>query len=163
MEELNNLFPPEIQENFYSYLLISFAIRTVIWLLFANTIRKTLLLVNKDNRCILPNQIWFVAVPLFNIYWNFEVVRRFSHSLNNEFYDRKVAVEERPAMKVGMLYAWTFLAINIPFPPFILLIGSFLHLFYFISYWVRVSRYKTLLIEHNKFLEDEKNNENESI
>lgn len=157
MDEIKSFFPEEIQEYLYYYLFISLAIRTVIWLLFAYTIRKTILLMKPENLFILPNQVWYVAIPLFNIYWNFEVVRRFSDSLNNECFDRKIAVEDRPGMRLGLLYAWTFLAVNIPFPASILVIVSILQLFYFVSYWVKISRFKTLLIEHNKFLEEETN------
>lgn len=163
MDEINNFFPEEIQKYLYYYLFISLAIRTVIWLLFAFTIRKTLLLMKPENLFILPNQVWYIAIPLFNIYWNFEVVRRFSDSLNNECFDRKIAVEDRPGMRIGLLYAWTFLAVNIPFPPFMLLVLSILQLFYFVSYWIKINRFKNLLIEHNKFLKQEEYKTNEDI
>lgn len=162
MEELQGMIPEELKETLYYYVLVVFGIRTIIWLLFANTIRKTLLLMDKENRCITPNQVWFVAMPLFNIYWNFEVVKRLSYSLNNEFFDRKLAAEERPGMKSGMLYVWTFLAVNIPFPPFILMTAGLLNLFYFISYWIRVSQFKTLLMEHNLY-KAEKEQEDQNL
>src|SRR5690606_31124852 len=91
---------------------------------------------------------WFVAVPIFNIYWNFEVAKRLADSLNNEFYDRKVEVEERPTQKWGLIFAWTFLLSNIPLPLFVLTIIGILHLVYFITYWVKVNEYKTLLRMH---------------
>jgi hypothetical protein len=137
-------------EMLYIFLAVSL-VRLTFWILFANTIRKTLNLVAKENRNILPNQAWFVAVPLFNIYWNFEVARRLCDSLNNEFYDRKIAVEENPTLKEGRIYAWTYLAINVPFPPFLLVIGGILNLIYFITYWVKINQYRNLLKEHNKF------------
>ncbi len=159
MEEFNDLFPPEIQENLYYYLIASFVLRTVIWLLFGNTIRKTMLLIAPENRFMKPYQAWFVAIPLFNIYWNFEVVKNLSNSLHNECHDRQLAVEERPGMKSGLLYAWTFLAINIPFPASILFMGAILQLVFFVGYWVKVSRFKTLLKEHDLFLERKMKNE----
>ncbi|WP_240904831.1 hypothetical protein [Sphingobacterium sp. SGR-19] len=147
------------------YMLIGGVIRIIIWIFFALTLYRTLKLVKKDNLCILPNQAWFVAVPLFNIYWNFEVVKRLTDSLNNEFYDRKVKVEERPTQKWGLIFAWTFLLTNIPLPPFVLTIISILHLVYFITYWVKVNEYKTLLrmhVEHygKDFIAENKEDEN---
>ena len=131
-----------------SYILIGGLIRIIIWILFAWTVYRTLKLVKKDNLCILPSQAWFLAVPMFNIYWNFEVARRLSDSLNNEFYDRKVEVEERPTQKWGLIFAWTFLLTNIPLPYFLLIIIGIVHLVYFITYWVKVSELKNLLRMH---------------
>ena len=79
------------------------AIRIIVWLLFANTIRKTLKLVASENRLMTPNQSWLVAIPLVNIYWNFQVATRLRDSLINEFYDRKIAVEENPTFRKGSL------------------------------------------------------------
>ncbi|WP_437919420.1 hypothetical protein [Sphingobacterium sp. LRF_L2] len=142
------MLPETITEDVLYFLIIGIIIRLIIWILFAYTLYTTLRLVKKTNQCILPNQAWFIAVPFFNIYWNFEVVRRLTDSLNNEFYDRKIEVEEQPTRKWGMLFAWTFLLSNIPLPVFILTTIAILHLVYFITYWVKVNQYKTLLKLH---------------
>ena len=128
-----------------------FLIRLLIWVFYANTFRKTLLLVAPENRLMTPNQAWLIAVPLFNIYWNFVVTSRLADSLTNEFYDRKIAEEENPGKANGMLYAWLFLASNIPLPPFILITIGLLSMVYFIVYWVKVNNFKNLLVEHEKF------------
>lgn len=160
-----DIMPENITRDMALYMLIGGVIRIIIWIFFALTLYRTLKLVKKDNLCILPNQAWFVAIPLFNIYWNFEVVKRLTDSLNNEFYDRKVKVEERPTQKWGLIFAWTFLLTNIPLPPFVLTIISILHLVYFITYWVKVNEYKTLLrmhVEHygKDFIAENKEDEN---
>ncbi|WP_246162271.1 hypothetical protein [Sphingobacterium phlebotomi] len=142
------MMPDSITNDMALYMLIGGVIRIIIWIFFALTLYRTLKLVKKDNQCILPSQAWFVALPIFNIYWNFEVVKRLTDSLNNEFYDRKVEVEEKPTQKWGLIFAWTFLLTNIPLPPFVLIIISILHLVYFITYWVKVNEYKTLLRMH---------------
>lgn len=121
---------------------------TIVKLFFAYTVYSTLKLIKVGNQNILPNQAWFVALPFFNIYWNFEVVRRLADSLNNEFYDRQVEVEERPTQKWGTLFAWTFLLSNIPLPPFIITVIIVLHLVYFVTYWVKVHQHKALLKMH---------------
>ncbi|GGC25613.1 hypothetical protein GCM10011386_16980 [Parapedobacter defluvii] len=128
-----------------------FLIRLLIWLFYANTVRKTLLLVAPENRLITPNQAWLLAVPLFNIYWNFVIASRLADSLTNEFYDRKIAEEENPGRAAGNWYAWLFLLTNIPLPPFILITFFLLSITYFIVYWVKVSNFRNLLVEHEKF------------
>lgn len=146
-----DILPENITDEMIRYMLIGGVIRIIIWIFFALTIYRTLKLVKKENRCMLPNQAWFIAVPMFNIYWNFEVVKRLTDSLNNEFYDRKIAAEERPTQKWGLIFAWTFLLSNIPLPLFVLTVIGLLHLVYFITYWVKVNENRTLLrlhIEH---------------
>jgi len=146
-----DVLPDNITGDLALYMLIGGIIRIIIWIFFAFTLYRTLKLVKKDNLCILPSQTWFVAVPIFNIYWNFEVAKRVADSLNNEFYDRKVEVEEKPTQKWGLIFAWTFLLSNIPLPLFVLTIIGILHFVYFITYWIKVNEYKTLLrihIEH---------------
>ncbi len=132
-----------------------FILRLIVWGLFAWNIKKTILLIQPENRCLLPNQVWGLMVPLYNIYWNFQVARMLTDSLNNEFYDRKIAVEENPTLKVGLIYAWLYLAANIPLPQFLLLFTFILSLVYFINYWIKISTYKNLLITHNQFKDNE--------
>lgn len=127
------------------------AFRIIVWLFFANTIRGTLLLVAKENRLMSPNQAWLLALPLFNIYWNFEIANRLRDSLINEFYDRKIAVEEKPTYKKGSLYAWIYLASNIPLPFGISFVLVVLHFVTLVNYWFSVNSFKRILEEHNKF------------
>ncbi len=149
------MLPEKITTELLYMTLIFALIWTVIKLFFAYTIYSTLKLIKKENQNILPNQSWFVALPFFNIYWNFEVVRRLADSLNNEFYDRQIEVEERPTQKWGGLFAWTFLLSNIPLPPFIITVIAVLHLVYFITYWVKIHQHKVLLKLHiQQFGED---------
>lgn len=128
-----------------------FIFRVIIWLFYANTVRKTLLLIAPSNRLMTPNQAWLLAVPFFNIYWNFFVAPRVADSLTNEFYDRKIAEEENPGRSTGMWYAWLFLLSHIPLPPFILVAIGMLSIVYFVSYWVKVNNFRNLLVEHEKF------------
>lgn len=145
---MSEYFPGGITEEMLQFALIGGIIRIIIWLFFAYTVYSTLKLVKKENQCILPKQAWFLAIPFFNIYWNFEVVRRLVDSLNNEFYDRQIEEEENPTQKSGLLFAWTFLLSNIPLPMFILVTLALLHLVYFITYWIRIAQHKSLLKLH---------------
>ncbi|GHE29492.1 hypothetical protein [Sphingobacterium griseoflavum] len=142
------MLPEYVTEEMLYAAFIAGAVRIVIWIFFAYTIYSTLKLVKKENQNILPSQAWFVALPLFNIFWNFEVVRRLTDSLNNEFYDRQIEVDERPTQKWGMWFAWTFLISFLPLPMFILIVVSVLHLVYFITYWVKIHEHKVLLKMH---------------
>lgn len=144
MEEL--LKNPDFQK-LIPYLIVAFCVQVLIWLLFANTVRTTLNLIKKENRCILPSQAWFVALPFFNIYWNFVVVRRLTDSLNNEFYDRQVAVEENPTQKQGYMYAGGYMVSNIPLPAFVSFIASVVAFVGFLLYWFKIYEYKKLLRE----------------
>lgn len=145
--------PPEMMQ----LVLAAVMVRLLIWVFYANTIRKTLLLVAPENRLMTPNQAWLLVIPFFNIYWNFSVASRLSDSLTNEFYDRKIAEEENPGRSIGMWYAWLFLFSNIPLPPFILISVGLLSFAYFIAYWVKVNNFKNLLIEHERFKNEQQN------
>ena len=136
----------------------------VVWAAFAYTIRNTLRLIAQENRSIEPKHAWLLVIPLFNVYWNFEVARRLSNSLNNEFFDRKIAVDDNPGLGIGLTYAWSFLIFYFPFPVFWKLLAMIVSFVYFVSYWYKINQFKELLMEHNKFLESEeikdKSNEN---
>lgn len=161
MEDINDILSTELSGEFLYYVIAAFVLRIIIWLFFGNTIRKTLLLMKPENRFMKPFQALLVAIPLFNIYWNFEVVKNLSNSIHNEAFDRQLPIEERPLMKPGMLYAWTFLAINIPFPVGILLMGTIMQFIFFISYWVKIAQFKSLLQEHDIFLRNQENKQND--
>ena len=126
-------------------------IRITVWILMANTMKKTLNLIAEGNRCIKPNQVFGIAIPLFNIYWNFVVIKLLRDSLINEFYDRKIAVDEAPTYKKGSYYAWIYLLTNFPIAPFVAVIAIILHILTLINYWVEINSYKRILEEHNKF------------
>lgn len=161
---MNDVLTPELTAEIQRIGIFFIVVILIVWALFANTVRNTLKLISKENQCILPNQAWFLIIPFFNIYWNFEVARRLSYSLNNEFFDRKIPVEENPSLGAGMTYAWSFLAYNFPFPPFWRILAMIVSFVYFITYWFKINQFRVLLIEHNKWLESDeakqKNNEN---
>jgi len=143
--DYENLSPEMIQ-----LVVAVFIIRLIVWAFYANTVRKTLHCVSPENRLMAPNQAWLLLIPLFNIYWNFSVASRVADSLTNEFYDRKIAEEESPGRQAGTWYAWLFLLSNIPWPAFILVTIGLLSIIYFIAYWVKLSNFRNLLLEHEK-------------
>jgi len=117
----------------------------VIWLILAYYIRATVRLVREENRCLLPGQAWIVAIPLINIFYNFIVIRKLSDSLNNEFFDRQVAVDENPTLTQGYFMAYAYLASNFPLPPFIGYLVIVISLICYFNYWMKVNEYRRLL------------------
>lgn len=156
---MNDVMTPELAAEIERLSIFFGVVMLIVWALFANTVRNTLRLIAKENQAILPSQSWFLLLPFFNIYWNFEVARRLSYSLNNEFFDRKIAVEENPGYNAGMIYAWSYLVFHLPFPPFIRMLAMIVCFVYFISYWFKINQYRVLLLEHNKWQEAGRENE----
>jgi hypothetical protein len=123
--------------------------------LYLNSLRKTLLLINLKNRTIDPNYVWFMFIIFFNLYYNFKLVSSIASSLSNEFSDRNIAVDEkRPGETIGFinsifLVLW-FINAFTKFDPeainFILSLGA---LITWIIYWVKIRKYKKLLIADN--------------
>lgn len=122
------------------------ALQLIVWILLANSIRKLLLHIKIENRMMPPNQAFFMVVPLLNIYWNFVVVRNVRDSLNNEFYDRQVAIEESPTQNEGNIFAWSYLIGNLPL-PLIGYIASMGYIIGIIIYWRKIIAYKKLLVD----------------
>lgn len=144
MNELLN--DPEFQKYipYLPYIYIGIAVQFLILLSLGITILTTLLLVKKENRLMVPAQALLLAVPLLNIFWNFMVVRHLRDSLNNEFYDRQVAVDENPTQKEGNIFAWSFLVANLPI-PFIGFVASLVYIGGLIMYWIKIVQNKKLL------------------
>ena len=123
--------------------------------LYLNSLRKTLLLINLKNRTIDPNYVWFMFIIFFNLYYNFKLVSSIATSLSNEFSDRNIAVDEkRPGETIGyinsiFLVLW-FINAFTKFDPgavnFILTLGAFIT---WIIYWVKIIKYKKLLMLNN--------------
>jgi len=145
MEELIN--SPEYQKllPYVPYLLTAVFLRLIFVIYLCLAGKKTLLLIKEENRCITPSQVWLLLIPFFNIYWNFMFMRRMVDSLNNEFYDRQVAVEENPTEKYGYFFAGTFLVYNFPLPIFIGFVVYILSIIALIVYIAKLNEYKKLL------------------
>ena len=124
--------------------------------LYLNSLRKTLLLIDVKNRTIDPNYVWFMFIIGFNLYYHFKLVSSIATSLSNEFADRNIAVDEkRPGETIGFinsifLVLWVINAYT-KFDPvfinFILFLGA---LITWIIYWVKINKYKKILILNNK-------------
>ena len=147
MEELIN--SPEYQQllPYLPYLGTAAVLRIILVITLCIVGKKTLLSIKKENRCVTPDQSWLLLIPFFNIYWNFIYMRRMVDSLNNEFYDRKVAVEENPTEKNGYFFAGTFLVYNFPLPMFVSFVIFFISIVALIVYVAKLNEYKKLLAQ----------------
>lgn len=146
----------EMTPDMYWVMGLGILINLLVRYFYCNTIRQTLKLVNIENRHMQPNEAWLAMIPIFSIYWNFKIAERLSNSLTNEFFDRQIAEEERPGLVAGITYAIFILLANIPITQGYMVFMGLLAFIYFIRYWIKVSNFKALLIEHNKFLDFER-------
>ena len=142
-------------------ILISLLIVLVPAVLYLNSLRKTLLLIDVKNRTIDPNDVWFMFIIGFNLYYHFKLVNSIATSLSNEFADRKIAIDQkRPGETVGYINS-TFLVTyviyfyNLSHPnldkeliDYVLVYGALIS---WIIYWVKINKYKKLLIANNYF------------
>lgn len=158
MEEFIN--SPEYQKllpylPYVPYVLFAVFIRVILEILLCVISRRTLLQIREENRCMHVDQVWLILIPFFCIYWNFMFMRKMVDSLNNEFHDRKVAVEENPTQKSGYFFAGTYLAYNLPVPMFIGFVAYILGIVTLIVYIAKVNEYKKLLEDETLRLDDQ--------
>jgi hypothetical protein len=148
----------EITPDMYWVLILAGLVSLIIRFFYCNTIRKTLKLIAEENRHMQPREVWLAMIPIFTIYWNFKIAERMANSLTNEFFDRQIPEEENPGQAVGYSYSILFALGYIPISSgFVLVMGLFSFIF-FIRYWLKISNFKALLTEHNRFIES--NNQN---
>ena len=147
-------------------MMISLLIVCVPAVLYLNSLRKTLLLIDVKNRTIDPNYVWFMFIIGFNLYYHFKLVNSIATSLSNEFADRNIALDQkRPGETVGyinstflvtyVIYFYTFFHPNLDknLIDYVLVYGALIS---WIIYWVKINKYKKLLIADNNY---KKNNE----
>ena len=101
-----------------------------------------------------PNMVWLLLVPFLNIYWNFVFVRKMTDSFNNEFFDRKIAVEEQPTQRNGYFFAGSFLVFNFPLPMFVNFVCLFLSLIALVIYNAKIREHKRLLQQNPESLNE---------
>ena len=149
--------------GFQEILIIFFiigGIAIVPYVFYLIELQNTLKEVKEENRKMNPGQVWLLFIPLFSIYWYFEVVNKIADSLKAEFEDRNIQVdEERPGFTIGNVLCilgavsfgitvftklLSFLAVIMSILSVIVGITSFI---LFIMYWVKINGYRNKLIE----------------
>ena len=143
-------------------LLLVVGVSLTIYIFFCSSLKKTLKLVDKKNRTMPPKDIWWLILPVFNAYWFFHVVIRVSKSIKNEFKSRKINLkdydeiefnEENPGYGFGLTTAiFNLIGSIIMFIDKDGIASSILgsiSLIFMILYWVRINKYKEILLKSN--------------
>lgn len=124
--------------------------------------RDLLRSIKPENRTIQPNEVWLQLIPVFNLYWQFNVVDRISDSIRNEIVERHpvsfgatsnsafpIYTNERPTHDLGRAYCILGLIGVLGFFTFFLLcFAGFAATICWIIYWVQIAEHK------NRFLRD---------
>lgn len=84
---------------------------TIPWLL---TLQRALELVEPNNK-MPANNVWLTFIPLFGLYWQFEVVQKVADSLGDEYRRRGIIPgEPRPGYGIGLTANILFCCALIP-------------------------------------------------
>ncbi len=113
------------------------------WVFFLRTLQTTLDRISGHNRAMPPNQVWFTLIPLFGFIWQFIVVARVADSLQAEFTERKILLdEERPGYRTGITYCILFCCGVLPIIGGFALLAGFV---VWVIYWLKIVGYKKRL------------------
>ncbi len=139
--------------------MIIFAVFLIPVILYFIELQNTLKAVSVENRKMRPGQVWLLFIPLFSIYWIFEVVNKMADSLKAEFASRNIEVnEERPGYPIGIAYAIIgvvsafvkLVSKILDFPTvedsIITVILGLVSFVLWILYWVKISGYRKMLV-----------------
>ena len=119
---------------------IILGIIAIFYILYIQTLQKTLHQIKPENRTISEGSLWLLLIPLFNLIWHFFVVNKMSISLANETKSRNINLGEiQPGQSIGIAMCILNLI------PYLNIIGFVL----WIIYWVKISNYKNILISNN--------------
>lgn len=124
------------------------------------TLQRTLAAIAIESRMMHPGQVWLLFVPLFNIVWQFIVVSRMADSIKNECLRLNIpAREERPTFTLGLTMTLLYLASLVlnqsSIFPLLGSTASLAALVCWIIYWVRINKYRNLIIaSQDNFLLD---------
>ncbi|RYZ23362.1 MAG: DUF4328 domain-containing protein [Chitinophagaceae bacterium] len=145
------LFEPEYGSAFWLYVGIFLAIYLGIMVAFLLTQQNTLKAVQPQNRAMKPGQVWLQLIPIFNLFWQFVVVKDIARSIGRELNTHDFSFEaehtpavagvnEKPTQGIGIAYCTLFILSS--------LLGAFATLpgvACWIIYWVKLSQYKSRL------------------
>lgn len=111
---------------------------------FLLTLQKTLSVIPFESRLMQPGQVWLLLIPLFNFIWMFVTVNRLADSIKNECARLNIPTEEaRPTYGIGISMCVLIICRMIP------AIGAFSAIpgvVCWIIYWVKVNKYRKLII-----------------
>jgi len=162
------------------FVIVVIGIFLIPFIFYLIELQNTLKEVKEENRKMKPGQVWLLFIPIFSVYWYFEVVSRIANSLKAEFEERNIQVgEARPGYATGMaiciigaisfVFNIIFRVLTIfklnnngydptsgfqsvtIFASLITIILSIVSFILFIIYWVKINGYRKKLIEAKHF------------
>jgi len=163
------------------FVIVVIGIFLIPFIFYLIELQNTLKEVKEENRKMKPGQVWLLFIPIFSVYWYFEVVSRIANSLKAEFEERNIQVgEARPGYATGMaiciIGAISFVLgivfrilsiseINADYyrsgpatqsylfstSALVTIILSIVSFILFIIYWVKINGYRKKLIEAKRF------------
>jgi hypothetical protein len=154
----------KIHTMVYGWTMILFLLAALIpFIFYLITLQKALIAIAPESRMMAPAQVWLLLIPLFNIVWQFIVIKRMADSIKNECIRLNIAIaEERPAYALGLTMTLLYLGSLVlnrnnisPLLGAICIIASFVC---WIMYWLKIVGYKNLIIANrdNYLLDIEK-------
>jgi hypothetical protein len=113
-----------------------------IYSVFLITCQNTMKLVHPRRRLMRPGQVWLALIPIFNLFWEFVLVYRITHSLKNEFRSRGVIINHTRLLSVGLAGCVFACLSNI---DLIDSICSILYVALWVYFWVLLKGHKNRL------------------
>ncbi len=111
---MDTTFPTGGGEAAFSF--IGFLIGIIIWLVISGVIGAIISLVlqtaydkvPQEHRAMPKDKLWFLAIPLYNLYWNFVAVRSVSESFKSYFDSAGDNTVGDCGAQMGQYYAIAF-------------------------------------------------------
>ena len=132
--------------NFWS-IVIGLVVTILIFLPFLFLLRKTLLLMNRNNQKLPSRSIWFLIFPYVGPFYLLFLTIRFSRSVDMEMQDRGIVRNTYFLRATGILHA--LLSIYVIFFSPGMIVGI-IAISSFIMFWVEVKRIYKLLVANDK-------------
>jgi hypothetical protein len=142
-----------------AFVLLFAVVILAIAILFLLTQHNTLKAIQPQNRLMSPGEVWLQLIPLFNVVWQFIVIRRIAGSIANELssenrfsFDQQgqdsavYLAGEKPTYNVGLAMCILFLCGII---PIVGTFASFAGMICWIIYWAQLSGYKKKIVSKN--------------
>lgn len=138
-----------LQPELYATLLF-IALMLVSIIFYFATLQKALKSISRENRKMVPVNVWLLCVPIFNFVWIFIVVNAIAVSFKLEYEKYGVYNDNKPTYTIGLA-----MAISQLFSGIFGLVGL-IALLCWIAHWIKVNQCikEFALLKQNNTLAD---------
>lgn len=146
----------------YLFLLVVLVIALFIFVWwYLNTLYSALKSVSEENRIQNPNYVFYLLLPVINLFVIFEIVSGIADSFEAELTKKNIPHPKSPTYDIGLTFAITFVLYNIlpiigiALPQIsiqiniLVVICSIVSLISSIAYIINVAKYKNLILNTN--------------